>query len=91
MANHKSAKKRIRRNTRQMTVNKERRSRIRTYVKQVELALANGDAVAAAAAFRQAQPELHSGVSKGILHRNTVARKLSRLSSRIKTLSASAS
>jgi small subunit ribosomal protein S20 len=88
MAHHKSAKTRIRRNARRAVINNNRISRIRTSVKKVELALASGDAAAAAAAFAVAQPELHRGVTKGVLHRNTVARKLSRLAKRIKQAAA---
>lgn len=86
MAHHKSAKKRIRRNLRRAAINGARVSRIRTFVKNVELAIAGGDKDAAQTAYKQAQPELHRGVSKGVLHRNTVARKLSRLSARIKAM-----
>lgn len=88
MANHASAKKRIRRNSAANLVNNDRRSRIRTFVKKVELAIANGDKDAAQAAFKQAQPEMHRGINRGVLHRNTVARKLSRLSARIKAMAA---
>ena len=83
MAHHKSAKKRIRRNDRRAAINRARISRIRTYVKNVELAVASGDREAARAALKAAQPELHRGVTKGVLHKNTVARKLSRLSARV--------
>jgi small subunit ribosomal protein S20 len=86
MAHHKSAKKRIRRNERRAEINRSRMSRIRTFVKKVELAIAGGDKTAAETAFREAQPEMHRGVSKGVLHRNTVGRKLSRLSARIKAI-----
>lgn len=86
MANHASAKKRIRRNARRAVINGDRRSRIRTFIKKVELALGAGDAKQAEAALKVAQPEIHRGVAKGIIHRNTAARKLSRLSSRIKAL-----
>ncbi len=86
MAHHKSAKKRIRQTARRTEVNIARRSRIRTFVKKVETAIASGDKSAAESAFREAQPELHRGITKGVLHRNTVARKLSRLSQRIRTL-----
>lgn len=88
MANHESAKKRIRRNARRADINTARRSRIRTFVKKVEAAIAAGDAAAADAAFKAAQPELQRGAAKSILHKNTVARKLSRLSARIKALKA---
>lgn len=86
MANHDSAKKRIRRNARRAEINTTRRSRIRTFVKKVEAAIAAGDAAQAEEAFRVVQPELQRGVSKNLLHKNTVARKLSRLSARIRTL-----
>ncbi len=86
MAHHKSAKKRIRRNARAADRNRSRTSRIRTFVKKVETAIGGGDKAAAESAFRAAQPELHRGVSKGVLHRNTAARKISRLSARIKLL-----
>jgi small subunit ribosomal protein S20 len=86
MAHHKSAKKRIRQTVRRTEVNKARVSRVRTFVKKVEEAIASGDKTAARAAFVVAQPEMQRGVGRGILHRNTVARKLSRLSARIKAL-----
>ncbi len=86
MAHHLSAKKRIRRNARRAEINGARRSRIRSQVKKVELAIAAGDKTAAADAFKAAMPELHRGVRAGVLHKNTAARKLSRLSSRIKAL-----
>jgi len=86
MANIKSAKKRARQAERRSTVNRARVARIRTSVKKVEAAIASGDKEAARAALTEAQPELHGGVSKGVMHRNTVARKLSRLSARIKAL-----
>lgn len=84
MANHKSALKRIRRNNRRAEINGARRSRIRTFIKNVELALTAGNVTEAEEALKKAQPEMQRGVAKGILHKNTVARKLSRLSSRIK-------
>lgn len=86
MAHHKSAKKRIRRNARRAAVNRARISRIRTFMKKVELAIASGDPAAARTALQSAQPELHRGVTKGVLHKNTAARKLSRLSARVKAL-----
>ncbi|MCW8971448.1 MAG: 30S ribosomal protein S20 [Rhodospirillales bacterium] len=88
MAHHKSAKKRIRRNANRSEINGARVSRIRTYVKKVELAIATGDKEAAAVALREAQPELSRGVAKGVIARNTAARKMSRLNARIKTLGA---
>ena len=88
MANHKSARKRIRRNEAFGKVNSDRRNRIRTFIKKVELAIASGDAEGARTALRAAQPEMHRGVSRGVFHKNTVARKLSRLSARIKEIAA---
>lgn len=88
MANHKSAEKRIRRNGRREIINHARMMRIRTFVKKVEKAVASGDKDAASAAFKAAQPEIQRGVSKGVLHRNTAARKISRLSARVKALGA---
>lgn len=87
MANTASARKRIRQIERRTLRNKARRSRVRTFVKTVETAIAGGDKAAAAAALRAAQPEMQRSIGKGIAHRNTVARKLSRLSARIKALS----
>ncbi|MBA16974.1 MAG: 30S ribosomal protein S20 [Sphingomonas sp.] len=86
MANTPQAKKRIRRNARRADINGARVSRIRTYVKKVEAALAAGDKEAAAAALREVQPELARGVSKGVLHKNTAARKFSRLNKRLVAL-----
>ena len=88
MANHKSAKKRIRRNANRSEINKSRISRIRTFLKRVETAIASGDKGAAKTALKQAQPELMRGVSKGVLHKNTASRKMSRLSARVKTVGA---
>lgn len=86
MAHTPSAKKRIRQTKRRTQINRARVQRIRTFLRKVEKAIAGGDKDEAAAAFREAQPEMMRGVNKGVLHRNTVARKLSRLSARIKTL-----
>ena len=86
MANHKSSKKRIIRNANRARINGARMSRIRTFVKKVEIAIAGGNAETARDALRQAQPEMQRGVSRGILHKNTVARKISRLSARVKAL-----
>ena len=86
MANTPQSKKRARQNQRRLDVNKARRSRIRTYLRKVEEAIASGDKDAAAAALRVAQPELMRGVTKGVFHKNTAARKMSRLSARVKTL-----
>ena len=86
MANSPQAKKRARQNERRFAVNKARRSRIRTYLRKVEEAIASGDQDAATTALRAAQPELMRGVTKGVMHKNTVARKMSRLSSRVKAI-----
>lgn len=86
MANTAQSKKRARQSEAAYTVNKARRSRIRTFLRKVEEALASGNQDAAALALKSAQPELARGVSKGVLHKNTVARKMSRLSSRVKAL-----
>lgn len=86
MANTASAKKRIRQTIRRTAVNGARVSRIRTFVKQVETAIAGGNKDAATQALKAAMPEMQRGVTKGVLHQNTVARKLSRLSARIKAL-----
>lgn len=88
MAHHKSAKKRIRQTEKRTRVNRARLSRIRTYLRKVEDAIASGDQEKARAAFRDAQPELMRGAGKGVLHRNTVSRRLSRLSARIKAMTA---
>ena len=87
MANIKSAKKRTRRNARRADINGARRSRVRTHVKKVEAALDANDREAAEEAFKAAQPELMRGVGKGMLHRNTAARKVARLNARLKALS----
>jgi len=86
MASHKSAEKRIRQTAKRTAVNRSRESRVRTFVKKVEVAIASGDREAAQAAFQLAQPELHRAVTKGVLHRNTVSRKLSRLAARVNAL-----
>lgn len=86
MANSPQARKRVRQTARRTAVNKARVSQYRTYVKKVESAIATGDADAAREAFRVAQPVLMSGVNKGIVHKNTVARKISRLSRRINAI-----
>ena len=88
MANHKSAEKRIRQTERRTEVNRARMSRIRTFIKKVESALDAGDKSAAAEAFKLAQPEIQRGVVKGVIHRNTASRKISRLAGRIKELGA---
>lgn len=86
MANTPQAKKRIRRNERRAEINGTRVSRIRTFVKKVETALADGNKDSAAAALAAAQPEMARGVAKGVLHKNTVARKISRLTKRVAAL-----
>jgi small subunit ribosomal protein S20 len=86
MATHVSAEKRIRQTARRTAVNRARVSRIRTFIKKVEVAIASGDKEAARTALKAAQPEMQRGAQKGIMHRNTVARRLSRLSARIKAL-----
>ena len=83
MANTPQAKKRIRRNDRRAEINGARVSRIRTFVKKVEAAIASGDKAAAETALKAVQPELSRGVAKGVLHKNTVARKFSRLTKRV--------
>ena len=86
MANHVSAKKRIRRNARMEIVNKVRKNRVRSFIKKVELAIEKADKPEAQKAFREAQPEMHKSVSKGVFKKNTISRKLSRLSLRIKKI-----
>jgi small subunit ribosomal protein S20 len=86
MANTPQAKKRIRRNDRRAEINGARVSRIRTFVKQVEAALASGDKAQAEAAIRKVQPEMMRGVAKGVVHKNTAARKISRLTKRVAAL-----
>jgi len=88
MANTKSAKKAARVAIRRTAINKNRLSRIRTYVRKVEEAIATGNQAAAAEALKAAQPELMRGAQKGVLHKNTVSRKVSRLSARVKALKA---
>ena len=87
MANSPQAKKRARQIERRTAVNKARKSRIRTFLRAVEEAIASGDKAAATDALRAAQPELMRGVTKGIFHKNTASRKVSRLASRVKGLS----
>lgn len=90
MANSPSARKRIRQIERRTEVNRARRSRIRTFIRKVEEAVAKGDGAAATEALRAAQPEIMRGVTKGVLHRNTASRKVSRLAQRVKAISAPA-
>lgn len=86
MANSAQAKKRIRQNERRRLINKSRVSRIRTFVRKVEEAIAAGDKSAAGDALKAAQPEIMRGVTKGVLHKKTASRKVSRLSARVKAL-----
>jgi small subunit ribosomal protein S20 len=91
MANHKSAEKRARQTKRRTATNVSRRSRLRGSMKNVEVAIASGDQDAARKALKTAQPELARGATKGTIHKNTVARKISRLSKRIKAMGAAKS
>ncbi|MFT6676247.1 MAG: small subunit ribosomal protein S20 [Sulfitobacter sp.] len=86
MANTPQAKKRARQNEKRFQINKARRSRIRTYLRKVEEAIASGDKDVASAALHAAQPELMRGVTKGVFHKNTASRKMSRLAARVKAL-----
>ncbi|MBX9454716.1 MAG: 30S ribosomal protein S20 [Rhizobium sp.] len=88
MANTTSAKKATRKIARRTAVNKNRRSRVRTFIRKVEEAIASGDKSAAEAALKAAQPELQRAATKGVMHRNTASRKVSRLANRVKTLGA---
>ena len=88
MANTNSAKKATRKIARRTAINKNRRSRVRTYIRKVEEAIASGDKVAAEAALKAAQPELQRAATKGVMHRNTASRKVSRLANRVKTIGA---
>jgi small subunit ribosomal protein S20 len=86
MPHHKSAEKRLRQTEKRTVINRARLSRVRTFVKKVETAIETGDKAVAQSAFQLAQPELHRATTKGVLHKNTVARKLSRLATRINAL-----
>ena len=86
MANHVSSKKRIRRNSRMEVVNKVRKNRVRSFIKKVEVAIQQSDKIKAQEALILAQPEMHRSVTKGIFKKNTISRKLSRLSARIKKI-----
>ena len=86
MANHASAKKRIRRNARMEIINKVRKNRVRSFIKKVEMAIDKADKTEAQKAFIEAQPEMHKSVTKGVFKKNTISRKLSRLSSKIKNI-----
>jgi small subunit ribosomal protein S20 len=85
MAQHQSAMKRIRRDAKQTLRNHSRLSRVRTFIKKVEAALTAGDKPGAQAALELAQPEIMRSVTKGVLHKNTAARKMSRLNARVKS------
>tara|TARA_R110000868_G_C10629320_1_gene743014 strand:+ start:92 stop:355 length:264 start_codon:yes stop_codon:yes gene_type:complete len=87
MANSPQSKKRARQAVARTDVNKARRSRIRTFIRKVEEAILTGDQAIALAALRAAQPEMMRGVSKGVIHKNTAARKMSRLAARVKAIS----
>ena len=86
MANTPQARKRIRRNDARAEVNTARMSRIRSFIKKVESACEAGDKDAAAIALKEAQPEMARGVARGVMHKNTVSRKLSRLTKRVSAL-----
>ena len=86
MANHVSSKKRIRRNSRMEVVNKVRKNRVRSFIKKVEVAIEQSDKIKAQEALILAQPEMHRSVTKGIFKKNTISRKLSRLSAKIKKI-----
>jgi small subunit ribosomal protein S20 len=88
MANSPSAKKRARQTDRRTAINKARRSRVRTFIRSVEEAIASGDRTAALAALKAAQPEIRRGAVKGVLHGNTASRKVSRLHRRINAMTA---
>jgi len=88
MANNASARKRIRQTEKRTERNRARRSRVRTFIRKVELAIAGGDKGAAQVALQAAQPEMQRAVGKGVFHANTVSRKLSRLSARVKSIGA---
>ncbi len=88
MANSPSSKKRARQTEARTEINKARRSRLRTFIRKVEEAIAGGDQASAAEALRIAQPEIMRGVTKGVLHKNTASRKVSRLAGRVKALGA---
>ena len=87
MANSPSEKKRVRQSERRTEINRDRRSSIRTSIEKVEETIASGDKAAAQAALKSAEPEIMRGATKGILHKNTASRKISRLSARVKALS----
>lgn len=86
MANHKSARKRVLRNTKRGEINKARISRLRTYMKRIDQAIQNGNAKEAESALQKAQPELYRNVTKGLIRKGTAARTMSRLTAKIKNM-----
>jgi small subunit ribosomal protein S20 len=86
MPSHRSAEKRVRNTAKRTAINKARRSQIRTAIRAVEEALAAGDGKAAAAALKTAEPQIMRGVNKGVIHKNTGSRKVSRLNARLRAL-----
>ena len=86
MPSHRSAEKRVRNTAKRTAINKARRSQLRSAIRAVEEALASGDKKAATAALKAAEPQIMRGVSKGVIHKNTGSRKVSRLSARLKAL-----
>ena len=90
MAHHRSAKKRIRQTEKRTAINRSRVSRIKTFMRKVETALAQGDFTTAQTAFAAAEPEIRRGVTKGVLHMNTASRKISRLARRVRAIAPAA-
>jgi small subunit ribosomal protein S20 len=88
MAHHRSAQKRLRQTVKRTAINRSRRSRIRTYLKKVEQAVASGDPDAARTALRAAEPEIRRGVNKGVLKLNTASRRISRLTRKVNEVEA---
>jgi small subunit ribosomal protein S20 len=88
MAHHRSAKKRLRQTVKRTVINRARTSRVRTYIKKVELALEQGDLEAARSAFQQAEPEIRRGVCKGVMKKNTASRRISRMARKVNLLAA---
>lgn len=91
MANSPQARKRVRQAARRTEINQSRKSRVRTYIRKVEEAISSGDADAAKSALRDAQPEIMRGAVKGVVHKRTASRKVSRLAQRVKTMTPLAS
>jgi small subunit ribosomal protein S20 len=90
VAHHRSAKKRIRQTEKRTAINRSRVSRIKTFMRKVETALAQGDFTTAQSAFAAAEPEIRRGVTKGVLHMNTASRKISRLARRVRAIAPAA-